>query len=71
MGANLLGAHVTILGGGGITESLLRMLGPFGCHITVVRRNVPATWTAPTTWSRPTATPTRSPAPTSSCSRWR
>jgi phosphoglycerate dehydrogenase-like enzyme len=37
-GRNLLGARVTILGGGGITESLVRLLGPFGCHITVVRR---------------------------------
>ena len=32
------GARVTILGGGGITTSLLRMLGPFGCDVTVVRR---------------------------------
>lgn len=38
-GTNLLGAKVTILGGGGITESLLRLLQPFGCHITVVRRS--------------------------------
>ena len=38
-GANLLGARVTVLGGGGITESFLRMLGPFGCEVTVVRRN--------------------------------
>jgi len=38
-GENLLGARVTILGGGGITTSLLRMLGPFDCDITVVRRN--------------------------------
>ena len=37
-GTNLLGARVTVLGGGGITESLLRLLGPFGCDITVVRR---------------------------------
>jgi phosphoglycerate dehydrogenase-like enzyme len=37
-GRNLLGAHVTILGGGGITESLVRLLQPFDCHITVVRR---------------------------------
>lgn len=37
-GTNLLGARVTILGGGGITESLLRLLQPFGCHVTVVRR---------------------------------
>ena len=39
-GTNLLGARVTILGGGGITESLLRLLGPFGCRVTVVRRHV-------------------------------
>lgn len=39
-GRNLLGARVTILGGGGITESLIRLLQPFDCHITVVRRNV-------------------------------
>jgi len=39
-GINLLGARVTILGGGGITESLLRLLQPFGCHITVVRKNI-------------------------------
>jgi phosphoglycerate dehydrogenase-like enzyme len=38
-GRNLLGARVVILGGGGITESLLRMLGPFGCDVTVVRRH--------------------------------
>ena len=37
-GHNLLGANVTILGGGGITESLVRLLGPFGCRITVMRR---------------------------------
>ncbi len=37
-GVNLLGARVAILGGGGITESLLRLLGPFGCDVTVVRR---------------------------------
>jgi len=36
-GTNLLGASVTILGGGGITESLLRLLKPFDCHVTVVR----------------------------------
>lgn len=40
VGRNLSGARVTVLGGGGITESLLRMLAPFGCHVTVVRRNV-------------------------------
>jgi phosphoglycerate dehydrogenase-like enzyme len=37
-GRNLLGARVTIVGGGGIAESLLRLLGPFGCDVTVVRR---------------------------------
>ncbi len=36
-GENLLGARVTILGGGGIADSLLRLLGPFGCDVTVVR----------------------------------
>jgi phosphoglycerate dehydrogenase-like enzyme len=36
-GTNLLGARVTILGGGGITEALLRLLKPFDCHVTVVR----------------------------------
>lgn len=40
VGRNLLGATVTIVGGGGITESLVRLLRPFGCHITVVRRTV-------------------------------
>jgi phosphoglycerate dehydrogenase-like enzyme len=38
-GRNLLGARVVVLGGGGITESLLRLLGPFGCDVTVVRRH--------------------------------
>lgn len=39
-GRNLLGATVTIVGGGGITESLIRLLTPFKCNITVVRRTV-------------------------------
>lgn len=39
-GVNLLGANVTILGGGGITESLIRLLQPFDCRITVVRNRV-------------------------------
>lgn len=39
-GRNLLGAAVTIVGGGGITESLVRLLRPFNCSITVVRRTV-------------------------------
>ncbi len=38
-GVNLLGARVVILGGGGITETLLRLLGPFGGEVTVVRRS--------------------------------
>lgn len=37
-GRNLLGSKVVVLGGGGITESLLRLLEPFGCDVTVVRR---------------------------------
>lgn len=40
VGRNLLGASVTIVGGGGITESLIRLLTPFHCDITVVRRTV-------------------------------
>lgn len=38
VGVNLLGARVVILGAGGITESLLRLLEPFDCDVTVVRR---------------------------------
>lgn len=40
VGRNLLHASVTIVGGGGITESLVRLLQPFRCRITVVRRSV-------------------------------
>ena len=36
-GRNLLDGRVTILGGGGITESLVRLLQPWHCDITVVR----------------------------------
>jgi phosphoglycerate dehydrogenase-like enzyme len=39
-GTNLFHANVTILGGGGITESLITLLAPFGCRITVVRNRV-------------------------------
>ncbi|HQZ35288.1 MAG TPA: D-isomer specific 2-hydroxyacid dehydrogenase family protein [Ilumatobacteraceae bacterium] len=39
-GRNLIGANVTILGGGGITEHLLRLLAAFDCHVTVVRNRV-------------------------------
>jgi phosphoglycerate dehydrogenase-like enzyme len=38
-GTTLYGARVTILGGGGITEELLRLLVPFEVSATVVRRN--------------------------------
>lgn len=38
-GRNLLGANVTVLGAGGITEALLELLEPFRCTTTVVRRN--------------------------------
>jgi phosphoglycerate dehydrogenase-like enzyme len=38
-GTNLLGAKIVILGGGGITESLLRLLAPFHADVTVVRRH--------------------------------
>jgi len=39
-GRNLLGAKVTVIGGGGITESLLRLLEPWGTTTTVVRRTL-------------------------------
>jgi len=39
-GTNLIGANVTILGGGGIAESLVRLLVPFDCRVTVVRNRV-------------------------------
>lgn len=41
-GTNLLGGRVTIIGGGGITESLVRLLAPFDCHVTVVRNRAQA-----------------------------
>jgi phosphoglycerate dehydrogenase-like enzyme len=37
-GRNLLGARVVVVGGGGIADSLVRLLGPFGAAVTVVRR---------------------------------
>jgi phosphoglycerate dehydrogenase-like enzyme len=40
IGRNLQGARVTVLGGGGIAQSLLRLLQPFDCHVTVVRNRV-------------------------------
>jgi phosphoglycerate dehydrogenase-like enzyme len=39
-GRNLMGANVTILGGGGITESFIRLLDPFDCRISVVRNRM-------------------------------
>jgi phosphoglycerate dehydrogenase-like enzyme len=41
-GTNLVGAPVTVVGGGGIAEALLRMLAPFRCEVTVVRRSATA-----------------------------
>ncbi len=38
-GVNLQRARVTIVGGGGIAEALLRLLGPFDTETTVVRRH--------------------------------
>jgi phosphoglycerate dehydrogenase-like enzyme len=38
IGRNLLGAEVVIVGGGGICNELLRLLSPFECEVTVVRR---------------------------------
>ncbi len=39
-GARLARTRVTVLGGGGITEALLRLLVPFDVETTVVRRHV-------------------------------
>lgn len=39
VGRNLLGARVVVFGGGGITTELLRLLEPFGCDVTVIRRS--------------------------------
>ncbi len=39
MGRNLRGARITVLGGGGITAELLRLLAPFDVDATVVRRH--------------------------------
>lgn len=38
-GRTLFGSKVTILGGGGLCESMLRLFAPFGVEITVVRRS--------------------------------
>ena len=39
IGRNLIGANVVVFGGGGITSELVRLLEPFRCHVTVVRRS--------------------------------
>ncbi len=39
-GIRLAGAPVALIGGGGITEALLRLLAPFDVQATVVRRHV-------------------------------
>lgn len=38
-GISLIGGRVTIFGGGGIATELVKLLQPFGCSITVVRRH--------------------------------
>lgn len=37
-GISLYGGRVTIFGGGGIATELVKLLQPFDCHVTVVRR---------------------------------
>lgn len=37
-GRNLLGARLTLIGGGGLATALLRLLEPWACEVTVVRR---------------------------------
>jgi phosphoglycerate dehydrogenase-like enzyme len=38
-GRNLLGAKLTVLGGGGLAESFLELIAPWGCEVTCVRRS--------------------------------
>ena len=38
-GISLTRGRVTIFGGGGVAQVLLRLLAPFGCHVTVIRRH--------------------------------
>ena len=68
-GSNLLGGRVTILGGGGITTSLVRLLQPFAAT-SPSSAGGPRILTASTTSSTPTAMPTPCRAPTSSWSPW-
>ncbi|MEZ5243590.1 MAG: NAD(P)-dependent oxidoreductase [Acidimicrobiales bacterium] len=54
-GRNLLGANLTLLGGGGLAESFLRLIEPWGCTVTCVRRGsdaVPGAHRTVTTDSR-------------------
>ena len=37
-GRNLLGSRLTVLGGGGLAESFLRLIEPWECEVTCVRR---------------------------------
>ena len=39
-GRTIIGSRVTVLGGGGIAQTIIDMLQPFDCHITVVRRHI-------------------------------
>jgi phosphoglycerate dehydrogenase-like enzyme len=39
-GRTIIGSRITVLGGGGIAQTIIDMLQPFDCHITVVRRHV-------------------------------
>jgi phosphoglycerate dehydrogenase-like enzyme len=38
-GISLYGRHVVVIGAGGITQELLRLLAPFGARVTVIRRS--------------------------------
>lgn len=38
-GRRLMGERVVIVGGGGIAQALIRLLGPFGVDVTVVKRS--------------------------------
>ncbi|HSP53887.1 MAG TPA: D-isomer specific 2-hydroxyacid dehydrogenase family protein [Cryobacterium sp.] len=60
-GRSLYGRNVTVIGAGGIARELIRLLAPFGTHITVVRRNtepVPGAARTVTTDALPGVLPT-------------
>lgn len=59
IGTNLTGARVVVLGGGAITESFLRLISPFGCRCTIVRRRPDQPLAVPASAANQTSSPNR------------